>query len=526
VEGEFPNAVTNRLIHNLKKRRIPDMLVCFVSCLLTDRRTKLHFDDYTSEFININNGIGQGDPLSMLLYILYNTDFLEITDDESKEDAIGYVDDIVLVAVGADFMETTQCLKLMMTKDDGGLQWSKDHNSKFEVSKSAVLHLTRKTLPNPEVERGRIQLPRPKLSLEGQEVTEVTCYKYLGVQIDAQLRWKEQAQRATANTTKWILQYRRLTRPSTGVGSKLMRQLYLAVALPKITYGIDIWYTPPNKPVGFTKNTGSVGVLYNLQKAQRLATMAITGTLRSAPTDLLDAHAGLYPMELALRKACHGAILRSISLPATHPIHQIVKSAKRNPPEKHLGPLDQLIKLFKLKKVKLETIKPAIRDWAKAPRFKTVIAGNREDSISFERSDTADFKAFSDGSGRDDGIGAVAILFKKGFIRPTNDMKAYLGHKSKHNTYEAEAVGALFAIWLIRNNPEAIGKLVSLYIDNQAIVMALTGINRISGQHLIHSIITAANGLPCNLTIRWISSHSEVKGNEAADKLAKTAARG
>jgi hypothetical protein len=105
-------------------------------------------------------------------------------------------------------------------------------------------------------------------------------------------------------------------------------------------------------------------------------------------------------------------------------------------------------------------------------------------------------------------------------------MKAYLGHKSKHNTYEAEAVGALLAIWLIRNNSEAIGKSVSLYIDNQAIVMALTGINRNSGQHLIHSIITAANGLPCNLTIRWISSHSEVKGNEAADKLAKTAARG
>jgi hypothetical protein len=288
-------------------------------------------------------------------------------------------------------------------------------------------------------------------------------------------------------------------------------QLYLAVALPKITYGIDVWYTPPNKPAGFTKNTGSVGVLYNLQKAQRLATTAITGTLRSAPTDLLDAHAGLLPMELALRKACYGAILRSISLPNTHPIHQIIKNAKRNPPEKHLSPLDQLIKIFKLKNVKIETIKPATRDWAKAPRFKTVIAETREDSISFERNDMADYKVFSDGSGQDEGIGASAILFKKGFVRPVKDMKAYLGHKSKHNTYEAEAVGALLAIWIVRNTPETIGKAVSLYIDNQAIVMALTGNNHNSGQHLIHSIISAANGLPCNITFRWISSHSKVK---------------
>ena len=196
-----------------------------------------------------------------------------------------------------------------MTKEDGGLQWSIEHNSKFEVSKSAIIHLTRKTIPDPETNHGHLPLERPKLILDGQEVKGATCFKYLGIQIDVQLQWKEQAQRATANTTKWILQYRRLTRPSTGVGSKLMSQLYLSVALPKITYGLDVWYTPPSKPTGYTKNTGSVGALHNLQKAQQLATTAITGTLRSAPTDLLDAHAGLLPMELALRKACHRALL-------------------------------------------------------------------------------------------------------------------------------------------------------------------------------------------------------------------------
>jgi hypothetical protein len=72
VEGAFPNAVTTRLIHNLKKRRIPTAIVRYVKLLLMDRKTRLKFDDYVSETINITNGIGQGDPLSMLLYILYN----------------------------------------------------------------------------------------------------------------------------------------------------------------------------------------------------------------------------------------------------------------------------------------------------------------------------------------------------------------------------------------------------------------------------------------------------------------------
>jgi hypothetical protein len=95
----------------------------------------------------------------------------------------------------------------MMTKDDGGLQWSKEHNSKFEVSKSVVLHATRKTQQDPEDDNKRIPLERPPLTIEGQCIQEVSSFKYLGVQVDAQLSWKEQAQRAAANATKWILQY-------------------------------------------------------------------------------------------------------------------------------------------------------------------------------------------------------------------------------------------------------------------------------------------------------------------------------
>ena len=78
----------------------------------------MKFDDYVSGRIDITNGIGQGDPLSMLLYILYNADLLEIPDNELKEDAIGYVDDIALVAQGDNFDESTHRLELMMTKED------------------------------------------------------------------------------------------------------------------------------------------------------------------------------------------------------------------------------------------------------------------------------------------------------------------------------------------------------------------------------------------------------------------------
>ena len=194
AEGAFPNAVTQKLLQNLKKRRIQEIYINFVRLLLTNRRTRIKFDDFISDSIDITNGIGQGDPLSMLLYIIYNADLLDITDDDQLEAALGYVDDIALVAVGNNFDETTTRLQNLMTKQDGGLDWSVSHNSRFEINKSAVMHLSRLSRVDPEQVDCRIPLPRPPLIVNNQTITEVQTYKYLGVIIDTQLRWKKQAQ--------------------------------------------------------------------------------------------------------------------------------------------------------------------------------------------------------------------------------------------------------------------------------------------------------------------------------------------
>jgi hypothetical protein len=101
-----------------------------------------------------------------------------------------------------------------------------------------------------------------------------------------------------------------------------------------------------------------------------------------------------------------------------------------------------------------------------------------------------------------------------------------LGSPDKHNVYEAEAVGALLALWILENTPATVGKTVSLYIDNQALVTALPHPKASLGQYLIDLLRTAIDGTGCNLTIRWISGHSKIRGNEEADRLAKEAAAG
>ena len=215
--------MSDRLIHNLRKCNIPSIYIELIRKILEGRKTRLKFNDFVSELIDICNGIGQGDPLSMILYVIYITDLLDMLALLEGEDSIGYVDDAIAIAFGEDFYATTQTLERMMNREDGGFTWSRTHNSRFEISKLAMLHASRCTQPDPANPRKRTALDRPPLRLQDKMVKEVDSYKYLGVHIDSQLQWTFQAQKGVATATKWIMQFCRLTRISTGISIRLMR---------------------------------------------------------------------------------------------------------------------------------------------------------------------------------------------------------------------------------------------------------------------------------------------------------------
>ena len=231
-------------------------------------------------------------------------------------------------------------------------------------------------------------------------------------------------------------------------------------------------------------------------------------------------------MELALLKACHRAIIHAYTVPSTHPLYQIIQQVKRNPPTKHLSSIDQLIKIFDLYNTKIETISLTPQTNIAQTRLSTEIAKTREDSILIEKNNIADYRIYSDGSGQEDSIGAAVILYKKNQAHSVKELQAYMGPPTEHNTYEAEATGAILAAWILKLTLETIGKTVTLYIDNQAFIKTLSKMKLTPGQHLINNFKRSVNKLQCKLTIRWISSHSKVKGNKAADKIAKDTASG
>jgi len=213
-------------------------------------------------------------------------------------------------------------------------------------------------------------------------------------------------------------------------------------------------------------------------------------------------------------------------LPETHPLHRKIKRARTFPLTTHLSPLDYLVKIFELAKTKIETISPITDNPYKQALFKTVIYGTRESSIEEERRDELDFKIFTDGSDHDREVGAATVMYKKGLPAPTSHLKAYLGLSTKHNNYKAEVVGGILATWLVTQSPIAHGKRVYIYTDNQSFIRTATCPKASPGQYLLQNFNREANNSRAKLELRWISRHSNVQGNEKADRLAKEAVMG
>lgn len=110
VSGAFDNVSHERLLHNLRSRRVDERLVRWIASFLSDRRTSIILDGHQSEEYAVETGIPQGSPLSPILYILYNAGLIEDCATDDRTAVVGYIDDAAILAWGKTTTET--CTRL------------------------------------------------------------------------------------------------------------------------------------------------------------------------------------------------------------------------------------------------------------------------------------------------------------------------------------------------------------------------------------------------------------------------------
>ena len=553
IQAAFPNTVKERLIHNMKSRRVPTIYIRLFERMLSDRQTRLRFDDFLSDPIQILNGTTQGCPLSMLLYAFYNAELIEIACGKN-ELATGFVDDCAFVAVANSLEETHTILKDMMERPNGGLDWSRGHNSQFEISKLAVMDFPRPhkaELSPPLI----IDQTHPDGTTTSSTIALTQTYKYLGVIFDPKLTWRAHITKVIASATRWTQQLWRVSKTTGGLSPCRTRQLYNTVAVPAFTYASDIWYIPPYKQAHSQKSSGSVADTKSLQSIQGTASRYITGGIRGTAYDVLEAHANLPPIDLLFRKIQFRAATRICALPSRHPLYEVACRAARRFVKTHRSPLHHLFFTTGLKPQDVETIDPVRRHPNYRPALKTVISNNKESALISANENHAEsqYKVYCDGSGFEGGAGASAVLYKGNRI--IKSLRYHLGPLTEHTVYESELIGLMLALHLLIGLTCQLLFTVIIGIDNQAAIRSLMNQKSKPAHYLLDKIhdaterlhqrqdqlqnkttfqqarrqqqqLTAKSRNVVDLQIHWVPGHLDFSPNDKADELAKDAAAG
>ena len=335
---------------------------------------------------------------------------------------LGYVDDMAMVAVMKDFRQAHRHLKQMMTHTGSAIEWSGVHNSQFEATKSTLMDFT--------CSRSKLC---PPMVFQGVPLAPQATHKFLGMLLDQELQWSHQASGTIAKALKWVLAFWRLARPSTGICPHLMRQLFNTVAVPKMAYAADVWYTPVSKRQGRTRFSGSVGITSKLASLQRMATLTITGALCSTVTDVLDLHADVLPVELLLNKICHWAFLWLVLLAPTHPLQKLVYTRAKYYIRSHHSLLHELAHIFYIDLQEVEAITPPSYPPGHWLKYNTTIQSTVEESAACARSCRSELVIYSDGSGLGGHVGVATVMYKAG--QNPKVLQLHLGTLEEHTTY-------------------------------------------------------------------------------------------
>ena len=291
VSKAFDRVSHERLLHNLRKRRIPDLLVGWVKSFLGNRETAFRIGSYTSFQRVTSCGIPQGSPLSPILYLFYSADLIEgCRQARNNASVLGFVDDINIVVYGES--DKSNCKRLQEVHRHCE-RWARKHGSSFNVSKYQLLHLART--------RKRLHA---SIDVDGIEVQPTNTLRLLGVHLDKTLSGKAHLKAIQNKIPVLIAALETLSGSVWGALLARCRQVYLEAIRQALAYGAVVWLQL-DKTFSVRK-----GMAAKIQAMQGQCLRVATGAYKATPTEALEAEIGVEPLDLYCSKRASIAATR------------------------------------------------------------------------------------------------------------------------------------------------------------------------------------------------------------------------
>lgn len=526
VQGAFDALLRRRLLARMIKQGWPRDLLELIDSFLSERKVRVRLESATTGDHTAQCGTPQGSPLSPILYLLYLAELL----NQDPELRFGYADDICLYR-GSKSLDTN--VEQIAEDVQSILQWGAENKIFFAPEKLEMIHLSRRrTLYNPPC------VVNDELTIEPVPVQgEKAWLRWLGVFFDRKLTFRKHVTKRAQKARGVSRHIKGLARVVDGPPASSLRKAVITCVLPSILYGNEAWYGGRHKPMRKKTSSGHKHVSARLGGHIKIVDSVISlgarGALpiwRTTPTHAVFRDAGLPSGAAALEEAKIRFAMRLQTVDEHHPLVRRIE-----PPMITRGKGANSRMRIKTKVQVLGHLLPSVpRPKLKAPHFSP---GCRTDPTGGMKKKAAseafkkwwptlppgDISVFSDGSEQYiEGVRYVGY----GYAIYQNGQQLATGKGSINNlshVFDAEAIGAWRGLTKALTLPSHISQnRVWLCIDSTSVIWGIRGDASTSSQWAFHNIQEAME--IHDIRTKWSPGHTDIEGNEAADKQANDGA--
>ena len=485
------------ILDSLHKMGLRGRLPKFIANFLKDRKFKIQIGNHLSEEKQLRQGLPQGAVESCDLFKIAINDILK----EIPEDIKGslYVDDLFIYIEGRHLPSMERRMQNAINHIS---RYAELHGYKFSTNKTNAILFSR---------RGTREVP--SLKLYNEIIPNKKEIKFLGLIFDSRLTWSSQVKKLKKECQTPLTLLRHLSHLDWGSDKKTLTKLYESLIKSKLNYACEVWCTSD-------KITAAANTIQN--EALRI----ISGAFKSSPIKSLQVDCNILPLDLQVLETSCRHYLRLKQEPQS-PINDIItKSFQENTPWKFRKSVQSI-----LGDKCEEEINILKRREAQTPSWQNMPV-NVCESVATESSRCTphinailfmehvekhknNIQVYTDGSKNNQGVGAAVVI-------PDLSLSDSTSLPKEASIFTAESVAIIIAMELISRLPP--GKF-TVFSDSRSVLTSLLQFepkNPLIGKikEWTHYFNATSK---TKIQFCWTPAHAGIRGNEAADNIAKSA---
>lgn len=492
----FDKIGIHTILDQLEEWKIGPKIYNYIRNYLTCRKIIVRNKSFFSKTFSLSNGIPQGSPLSVILFLIAYNKLSNIISMHKELDFIAYADDYVILKK----MNRKKNQNIDLNHFISDIQnWCNTSGANLSLSKCKHLHICRKRNCS------------PTLHSNNTPIESNSKLKILGIVFNNRYRWNSHIDYINVNLSKRLNVIKCLSSRKFGCNTASLIHILKAIIVSKINYGIYLYGFSPKSMLNKIKTIFNSAIRFSLGafRTTPIRNMIFEADVMSIEQYRDFATAKLFksiilsdrfPLSNLLRKALH--LKTFFDIPST--LTRVVEFC-------HEFNIPFNISLRSLKgnpnwKLDLATIDTSLNDMRKHSTNPEIY---RQRFIELQNRFVDHKFIYTDGSRSDKGVGYSIVSV---------DSTLMLSILPEYSTnFSAEIIAIYESVKKIRHTR---GKF-AICTDSLSALDSIKNLNNDQMYpNMIRQIIIERQP---HIRLIWIPGHCGITGNEIADESAKAA---